>query len=87
MPTTIHIPPQVLQTVDAQARKLKMSRNKYIVETLVARVALERSEARWPRSFFDDMKRWREDQGHADAVRELRKSVVSSRRNKRSIPL
>lgn len=87
MPTTVHIPAGVLQTVDAQARKRKMSRNKYIIEALVARVAVERADAHWPQSFFDDMKKWRDDQEHVEAVAELKRSVASSRRSKKPISL
>ena len=87
MPTTIHIPSQILQTVDAQARKRKMSRNKYIVEALLAKVAAERADARWPQSFFDAMKQWRDDREHVQAVRELRRAGASSRRCKKPISL
>ena len=87
MPTTVHIPPEILQTIDAQARKKKMSRNKYIVEALVARVAAERAEARWPPSLFEEMARWRNDPGHVEAVDELRRTIVDARRSKKPISL
>jgi hypothetical protein len=87
MPTTVHIPPRVLESVDAEARKRKISRNRFIVEALVARVALERGEARWPASFFADMKRWRDNAAHLGAVRDLKKAVRSSRRNKKTLSL
>jgi hypothetical protein len=87
MPTTVHIPPALLQTVDAQARKRKVSRNKYIVEALVAHLAAGRAEEQWPQAFFDDMKKWRGDRTLADAVEALRRDVLSTRRSKKPIAL
>ena len=87
MATTFHIPAAVLQTVDAQARKRKISRNKYIVEALIARVEAERSDARFPQSLFDDLLKWRTDPSRVAAIEAVERSVSSSRRSKKPIPL
>lgn len=87
MATTVHIPAEILKTVDAQARKRKVSRNKYIVEALVARVAAERQDARWPLSFLAEMKKWREDAAHQGAVAALKRSVAAARRSRKPVVL
>jgi len=87
MPTTVHIPAEVLDQVDAQARKRKLSRNKYIVQALVATIAAERSQKAWPESFFDDMRLWRNDEAHVRAANELLDVVKKSRRSKKAFEL
>lgn len=34
MSTTIHIPPELLEAVDARAKALKLSRNRFIIDAL-----------------------------------------------------
>jgi len=49
MPTTVHIPPQLLKAVDRRAAAMKVSRNRYIVRTLQSSVeqATEWSDQLW----------------------------------------
>ena len=49
MPTTVHIPPQLLKAVDRRAAALKVSRNRYIVRTLQSSVeqSTEWSDRLW----------------------------------------
>jgi predicted transcriptional regulator len=49
MPTTVHIPPQLLKAVDRRAAAMKVSRNRYIVRTLQSSVeqATEWSDRLW----------------------------------------
>ena len=50
MPTSIHLPKPLLQAVDRRARRLKISRNRFIVRTLERE--LER-ETDWSPDFFE----------------------------------
>lgn len=49
MPTTVHIPPQLLKAVDRRAAAMKVSRNRYIVRTLQSAVeqSTEWSDRLW----------------------------------------
>jgi len=49
MPTTVHIPPQLLKAVDRRAAAMKVSRNRYIVRTLQSSVeqSTEWSDRLW----------------------------------------
>lgn len=54
MPTTIHVPDELLSRVDERAKTLKMTRNRYIVEALRKALA-EQSE--WSPDFLDQLAR------------------------------
>ena len=54
MPTTVHIPKELLHAVDRRARALKVSRNRFIVRTLEQEVTA-RNE--WTPGFFDTVRR------------------------------
>lgn len=77
MPTTVHIPPELLAEVDEQARKLKIARNRYIVEAL--RKAL-REQASWSPAFLEALQTLEPIEG----VDELESAIESSRTRKRA---
>lgn len=78
MPTSVHIPPRLLQAVDRKARALGVSRNRLIIR------ALEREldpAAGWSPGFFEGLARV--EPGTAEAVDALRASIERARRSKR----
>jgi hypothetical protein len=77
MPTTVHIPPALLKSVDRRARALGMSRNRLIIRALERAVG-EQSE--WTPEFLDRLREV--DSDTAAAVDELLDDVVRARRSK-----
>ena len=77
MPTTVHIPPGLLKSVDRRARALGVSRNRLIVRAL-ERAVSERSE--WSPEFLDRLRGV--DRETADAVDQLLGDVLEARRSK-----
>jgi hypothetical protein len=52
MPTSVHIPKSLLSAVDRRARRLKISRNRFIVRTLEKELA---GDAEWSPGFFEKL--------------------------------
>ena len=52
MPTSVHIPKPVLEAVDRRARRLNISRNRFIVRALEKELAHESS---WSPGFFQQL--------------------------------
>jgi len=52
MPTSLHIPKELLSAVDRRARTLKMSRNRFVVRTLEKELAGGPS---WSPGFFEQL--------------------------------
>jgi hypothetical protein len=77
MPTSVHIPEDLLRAVDQRARALKMSRNKLIVQALEREVT---AGADWPPDFFDQLAKT--DPKLTDAVDEMAKTIQAGRRSK-----
>ena len=77
MPTTVHIPPALLKSVDRRARALGVSRNRLIVQALEEAV---NDRARWAPEFFDRLRSV--DRRTAAAVDELVRDVTKARRSK-----
>jgi hypothetical protein len=77
MPTTVHIPPALLKSVDRRARALGVSRNRLIVRAL-ERAVLEREA--WAPEFLDRLRQVDDDT--VAAVDELRQAVIQARRSK-----
>lgn len=79
MPTTVHLPPPLLESIDRQARELGMSRNRYIVR------ALERclkSETQWSRELVDELKAaTRDEEAHAELA-AMRIAIAANRTRK-----
>lgn len=87
MPTTVHIPRDLLASVDRQARRKKVSRNRYIIGALQARLEAEAATDSWPEQLLAGMRAWRADPAHARAARELADQVRASRRSKKLVRL
>ena len=78
MPTTVHVPPALLRSVDRRAKALGLSRNRLIVRAL-EQIVQDRSA--WAPEF---LQRLREvDRSTVDAVDEMVASIKRSRRSKR----
>lgn len=78
MPTTVHVPPALLKSVDRRAKALGLSRNRLIVRAL-ERVVSDRSV--WAPEFLHKLRR--ADPIVAEAVDRLVDEVTSARRSKR----
>lgn len=79
MSTTIHVPPELLASVDRRARELGLSRNRYI------RLALERvvdEETTWSPRFREELAAAREDPDSGQVLEALLAAVASSRTRK-----
>lgn len=77
MPTTVHIPPALLKSVDRRAKALGVSRNRLIVRAL-ERAVNERAE--WAPEFLDKLRKVDDDT--VAAVDELLNDVKQARRSK-----
>lgn len=78
MPTTVHIPPDLLKRLDERAREQGISRNRVIVHALERE--LEQKTA-WPAGFLERFRNV--DPELQDAVDEMMDGI---RRNRRSKP-
>ena len=77
MPTTIHIPPALLKSVDRRARALGVSRNRLIVRALERAVT---NQSGWAPEFLEKLRDV--DRETATAVDELLTGVKRARRSK-----
>jgi hypothetical protein len=77
MPTSVHIPDQLLQQADQRARALGISRNRLIVRAL-ARELREGSE--WSQGFIEQLRTIDDDT--TAAVDEMLAAIRRSRRSK-----
>ena len=77
MPTTVHIPPALLKSVDRRARALGVSRNRLIIRAL-ERAVSDRSD--WAPEFLDKLRH--ADQDVTSAVDELLAAVTGTRHSK-----
>jgi predicted transcriptional regulator len=77
MPTTVHIPPALLKSVDRRAKALGVSRNRLIVRALEQAVS---ERARWTPEFLERLRDVDDD--IVDAVDELLAVVKRARRSK-----
>jgi predicted transcriptional regulator len=82
MSTTVHLPPDLLESVDHRARELGMSRNRYIIRALEQMVD---AETRWSSRFVEELETARSDEEGREALEELI-SVVSSSRTRKGPP-
>ena len=77
MPTTVHIPPDLLKSVDRRAKALGVSRNRLIVRALEQAV---RERSGWAPEFLERLRD--ADEQTATAVDELLAGVKLARRSK-----
>lgn len=86
MPTTVHIPANILKRVDAEARKRNLSRNRYVIEALERQVAADQKRDAWPEGFFDSL-RQPGPPGTKQAVVDMQKWIKRNRRSKKLLDL
>ena len=77
MPTSIHISKPLLDAVNRQARKLRVSRNRFIVQALEKQLA---TGASWSPGFFDRLERVQPQD--AQAVDEMLDAIRAGRTRK-----
>ncbi len=77
VPTTIHLPDELLAEVDERARALRMSRSRYITRALRRLLA---EETEWSAGFFEQLADQAEDV--ADDVREMMEAIKGARSSK-----
>ncbi|MBI3050226.1 MAG: hypothetical protein HYY76_18170 [Acidobacteria bacterium] len=77
MPTTVHIPPALLKSVDRRARALGVVRNRLIVRALEQAVS---EGTRWTPEFLQRLRAV--DRETSEAVDELLAAVKQRRRSK-----
>jgi predicted transcriptional regulator len=78
VPTSVHIPPRLLESLDRHARRLGVSRNRVIIRALERELA-DRSE--WSPGFFEALSEV--DDGDREAVDELLSAVRARRTTKK----
>jgi hypothetical protein len=77
MPTSLHIPKELLSAVDRRARKLKMSRNRFVVRTLEKELA---AGPDWSPGFFEKLAALAPE--HAQAVDTMLVGIRAARTSK-----
>lgn len=82
MPTSVHIPRDILEAVDRRAEALRISRNRFIVRAVERALA---RETEWSPGFFEFLERI--DPGDARAVDEMLEVIESRRSSKRPVRL
>jgi metal-responsive CopG/Arc/MetJ family transcriptional regulator len=78
MPTTVHVPPALLQSVDRRAKALGLSRNRLIVKALEQAV---NDRSAWAPEFLRNLRNV--DRETSEAIDELMVAVKRERRSKR----
>ncbi|MFQ5791369.1 MAG: ribbon-helix-helix domain-containing protein [Acidobacteriota bacterium] len=82
MPTTVHLPPDLLKQIDQRAGELRMSRNRYIRQALETAI---REETRWSASFLETLAAATRDMDSHQALDEMMRAI-SSRRSRKGPP-
>lgn len=77
MPTSVHIPSQLLKQADQRAHALGISRNRLIIRALERELT---AGSDWSAGFFDRLRATDEDL--CEAVDEMLSAVKSGRRSK-----
>ena len=78
MPTTVHVPPALLKSVDRRAKALGVSRNRLIVRALEHAVS---GHSAWAPEFLQRLRTV--DRIVIEAVDDLVEDVTSARRSRR----
>jgi metal-responsive CopG/Arc/MetJ family transcriptional regulator len=84
--TTVHLPAELLEALDAVAARRRQSRNRLFLEACQRLV--EEDRGAWPEGFFDRRHLSAADRRELEAAtEELVKTIGSRRRNRRRPPL
>ncbi len=83
MSTTVHLPPELLASVDYHAKELGVSRNRYIIRALQRTLD---TETRWSNRFLEVLGAARSD---AEARQSLKKTLaaVAANRTRKAPPI
>ncbi len=81
MSTAVHLPADLLATVDSEARGRKMNWNRYIIHILERALA---AETAWSATFVEELASARADAASA-AIEDLR-SAVAARKTRKGPP-
>jgi hypothetical protein len=85
MTTTVHIPDDILEQIDRRARDLKISRNRYIIESLRRTLSIHHE---WPPEFLERIRGWSSSEAEVgEAVDDMVAAIQSNRRSRRRQPL
>ena len=82
MPTSVHIPRDLLDKVDRRAERLRISRNRFIVRAVEREVA---RETEWSSGFFEFLEKI--DPEDARAVDKMLEAIESRRSSKKPVRL
>jgi hypothetical protein len=82
VPTTIHVPPSLLAEIDARAKALGVTRNRFIVQTLAEKV---QAPQEWPAEFVRALER-PVAPSVAAAADEMAREIESARRSRKRPP-
>jgi hypothetical protein len=77
MPTSVHIPGELLKKADNRAKLLGISRNRLIVNALEREL---QSGVEWPQQFLDELRNI--DEQGIQAVDEMMAGIQKNRRSK-----
>lgn len=77
--TTIHVPPDLLESVDRRAGELRISRNRFIIRALEK--ALD-EQTGWSPRFLDELASAGDDLKSRTLVDRMRKTIAASRTRK-----
>ena len=80
MSTTVYIPPELLERVDARAQELGISRNRYVVQALERAIA---EETEWSPGFLKALADAAEDIESHEAIDEMMGAIRSARRSRK----
>lgn len=83
MPTTVHLPADLLKRVDRRASKLGVSRNRYICGALDSAVRLDTG---WSPAFLQLLERAADDVELQQAVSDMMQAITSRRASKHRPP-
>ena len=78
--TTVHLPDQLLQRIDAVSRRRGISRNRFVIKA--CEEALTSDAGQWPEDLFDPDLSAEERTLLEEASVELEQAVLGSRRNR-----
>jgi predicted DNA-binding protein len=70
VPTTIHLPDELLSRVDERAKTLKITRNRYIVEALRKALA---QQSEWSPDFLDQLSQLKPIEGVDELLHAIKK--------------
>ena len=79
MPTSVHIPPPLLQALDRKARALRVSRNRVIVDALERDLA---APTGWSEQFFHRLSDT--DAPTSADVEDMQRAITAARTRKRA---